>query len=125
MGLNAIYQASTQTTGAGVGLGGVPAIEDTPVTTPASTNAPGPQQYTLSVGLNQLMMPPNTYAFSRVQLLPQTSGASTNAKSFTDSAGTHVALPGWTAGSVTVPAVPGGSIYIVSASVETITAAFS
>lgn len=125
MGNNAVYQATTQLLGQGLGAGGVPALEDTPSSTPASTNAPGPQQYTLQAGLNQLMMPPNSYAFSRAQLLPQTTGASTNAKSFTDSAGTHTALSGWTAGSVTVPAVPGGSIYIVSAGTETLNAAFS
>ena len=122
MGFNASYQAMTQIAGAGLGAGGEPYIMDTQQTTPASTNAPPPQDYTLQAGSNTLVMPPNSFAFSRVQLLPP--AGSSNAKTVQTS-GAVTACSGWTGGSITLPVVPGGNIYIGSTGVETIIAAYS
>lgn len=124
MGLNATYQAIVQLTGQGFGAGGVPELSDTAASTPASTNAPPPESFTLQAGDNKLLMPPNTFAFSRVTLLPVTTGASANAKILKGIVG-DTGLSGWTAGSVTVPAVPGGAIYVNSAGIETLAAAYS
>ena len=123
MGYNGSYQAQLQITGPGFGAGGSPFLEDTGQTTPGGTNVPPPESFTLQVGLNTLLLPPATFAFSRAMLLPP--AGSTNAKSFTDSAGTHTALSGWTGGSNTVCCVPGGSIWIVSAGVETLTVGYA
>lgn len=124
MGLNSVYQATVQVTGQGFGMGGVPALEDTPASTPASTNAPPPDHFTVQAGTNQLLMPPNTFTFSRVTLMPLGTGASSNAKTIKGATG-DTGLSGWTAGSITVPAVPGGSVYVTSASTETLLAAYS
>jgi hypothetical protein len=125
MGTNARYQATTQLTGAGLGSGGTPALQDTEQTTPININAPPQGAYTVSSPSTILVWPSAPFTFARVQLMPDpASSPSANAKTIKGVVG-DTGLPGWTAGSVTIPAVPGGSIVIVTAGTETLLAAFS
>jgi hypothetical protein len=75
----------------------------------------------LALGVVEYLLPPASFSFSAVMMLAP--AGSSNAKSFCTATGTPV-MSGWTYGSVTVPAVPGGAIYIQSAGVEPIALAF-
>lgn len=119
--VTATFSASTQIVGGPFGLGGVPEIADTPQSTPPNTNAPGPDEWQLQIGLNFRVMP-SGFTLNRVQLLPP--AGSTNAKSFATATGV-VSLSGWTVGSCVVPAVAGGTIYVISSAVETLALAYS
>jgi hypothetical protein len=124
-GINAVYQSSTSLTGMTLGTGGTPEGLDTQQSTPPSTNAPPPQTYYLTgTGTQTLALPPNTFTFQRVRLMPMDAIPSTLAKVITTSGGTPV-LPGWTQGSVTLPAAPGGNIYMTSAGACALRAEFS
>ena len=121
MAIVATYRASTVVLGSSLGPGGGPYLEDTAQTTPDNTNAPPPQAYTLQAGFNALVIP-SGYTVSRVQLMPPSG--STNAKTVKGVTG-DTGLAGWTAGSVTLPAVAGSTVGVLSAGIETLTAAFS
>ena len=133
MGLNAVYVAQTQLTGAGIGPGAGPAILDTPQTTTSSTNAPPPDTFTLVVGALLVLFPPVSagYTFTRVQLMPIGGGVpSTNAKTIlginlvtmvVDATG----ISGWVTGSNTIGASPGGGVVISSSGGESLQAVYS
>ena len=124
-GINAVYQSSTSLTGMGFGTGGTPEGEDTQQSTPGSTNAPPPQTYYMTgTGTQALALPSNAYTFQRVRLFPMDAIPSTLAKAIVTSGGVSV-LPGWTQGSVTLPAAPGGTIYMTCAGACAIRAEFS
>lgn len=118
MAFNGRYQATLTLTGSGLGAGGVPYMEDTEQTTPPGINLPPPGAVTLAAGINTLLLPPATFSFSRVMLLPPAGSA--NAKSIGANAAGTGAMSGWTSGSMTVPGVPGGTIYVTSAGIETL-----
>lgn len=124
MGLNAVYQAVTQLSGGGISVGGIPLMADTPASTPANPNAPPPASYAVISGTVQLVWPSSAegYTFTRVQLLPPPG--STISKTVKGSFG-DTGLPGWTTGSITLPAAPGGSAVVTANGTETILAAFS
>ena len=106
--------------GDGLGGGGIPL---TTRQSPANNNAPDPIAYQLQPGNNTCLVPGGGFVVQGVQLDPAPN--STNQKSITTPPpGNLVALSGWTAASVTLPAVAGGQINIFSTSQETVRAVF-
>ena len=131
MALTATYVAQTTVTGPGINPAGTPNVQDSLATAPQSTNAPSTETWKLKAGQQMVfLLPDNTFSFSRVQLMPPQS--STNAKTVLGvNAATFppvfdtTGLPGWTTGSVTLPAVPGGAIGIYSTTDEELQVAYS
>jgi hypothetical protein len=122
--LQATYQATTTLQGSGLGPGNGPALQDTQSTTPSNTNAPPPQQFVTSIGSTQWVWPTSAqgYTFTRVQLM---SVASSPASKTIKGVSGDTGISGWQTGSITIPAAPGGSIYVVNTQVETVIAYFS
>lgn len=124
MGINATFQATTQLTGSGLSAGMVPILQDTPQTAPANTNAPPPTTYTTTNGTTQWVWPAASlgYSFTRVHLMPPPgSSLSKTVKGVN----TDTGFPGWTTGSIVLPATPGGSAYVTATAGESVIAVFS
>ena len=120
-GFNGNYQAAVSTYGSGLGTSGAQ-LQETLQTRPPGTALPGPETFTLAAGNNIILLPQAPLAFTAILLLAPPGSA--NLKKFTDVSGTYVALTGWTYGSVTVPCLPGGSLYVQSVGGETLQAAY-
>jgi len=130
MGLNATFQTTIQLTGSAIGPGAGPYLQDTQQTAPTNTNAPPPETFGLIAGATVILVWPGTnfgFTFSRVTLMPP--GGSTNSKTVLGVSNASVlditGLPGWTTGSITIPAVSGGGAAVYSNGAEQLIAVYS
>ena len=119
MTINATAILQVQLTGNGLGQGGNPFLS---WQSSANTNAPPPGFYNLTATTVSLVMPPSTAGTTTgVLLLPPP--VSSNAKTVKGASG-DTGLANWTNQAIVIPATAGETIYVLSAGVETLQAAF-
>ena len=129
MGINATYQATLTVLGSTLGPGGGPLIQDTQVSQPTNTNAPGPMSAQLVAGNITIVLPPAATGFTYTKVVLMPAPASVNGKVLCTSGFARV-IPStvsnsWTTGSITLPAGPGDSLYITSAGTEQLLIGFA
>ena len=127
---NSIYSASTTLTGSGLSVTG-PFVQDTGQTTPPSVDAPQPDTFTVVGGATTICQFPSSGTFTRAQIMPQgaPSQPSTNVKTVYGVSSLAVidvtGMPGWSAGSITIPATAGGAFAVSCGATEKLVAVYS
>jgi hypothetical protein len=128
VGINGSYCATVTLAGSGIGPGGGPVLQDTQQTTPGGINVPPTDAVTLTAGATTVILfPPATFQFTRITLLPPAGSVIAKTACGVSAAMVQdvTGLPGWTTGSMSFPAVPGGMMGIYATGSETLAIAYS